>query len=127
MIFARDWGPYAMLNVHPLYLQIQESQKILRMPFAPPVEGQPQQSADLRRRLSAQRRFVPWGGGTNFVPMYLQAPTIDDEAEDEAEEDAEVMQGKDLLAKAAALVEPEAAPLVLWEPGEEPKSNAIVS
>jgi hypothetical protein len=61
------------------------------------------------------------------VPKYLQAGAIDDEAEDEAEKDAELTQGKDLLAKAASPMEPEAAPLVLWEPGKDLACHALVS
>jgi DNA repair and recombination protein RAD54 and RAD54-like protein len=98
-------------------LQILEGQKQLRKPFAPPVEGQPAQSDDLRRRLSARRRFVPWGGGTaNFVPHYLQVAAAAD-VEEQAVEEADNTCPLQVVAKPSAQQEPEAAPLVLWQPG----------
>jgi hypothetical protein len=100
-------------------LQILEGQKQLRKPFAPPVDGQPAQSEDLRRRLSARRRFVPWGGGTaNFVPHYLQVAAAAD-VEEQAVEELEIACPNQAVAKPSGQQEPEVAPLVLWQPGRD--------
>ena len=57
----------------------------MRKPFSSPQDGAPARSKDLLRRLSARKRFIPWGGGNvNFVPMHLQ--NIQSTEEEEAAE-----------------------------------------
>lgn len=99
-------------HVRGARVQIREAEKLLKQPFGGVREGKPAQSTDLKRRLSAMRRFVPWGGGGNFVPAHLKAlPLEEEENADEAAAEPE--------AEAAA-VEPlpdGVEPMYVWQPG----------
>jgi hypothetical protein len=90
--------------------QIREAERQLKKPFESVRAGEPAQTTDLKRRLSAMRRFVPWGGGGNFVPRHMQT-VITDENEDNTEEDG--------MEKGTAPEQlPEGVePLFLWQPG----------
>jgi hypothetical protein len=93
--------------------QIRDSEKVLRMPFASVRPGQPAQSEDLKRRMSAIRKFVPWKGSGNFVPMHLRdVPEEDPEAP--AEDDSAVTKDEEAPKD---VLPPGIEPLVLWRPG----------
>lgn len=98
-------------------LQIREGEKQLKKPFSSPSEGQPAESADLKRRLAMRRKFVPWGGGA-FNPLSFQStvPEEPEAGEDDTTgtEDANAALEK---AKAAQAAEVDENPLILWRPG----------
>jgi hypothetical protein len=92
-------------------MQIREAEKQLKKPFEGVRPGKPAQTQDLKRRLSAMRRFVPWGGGANFVPGHLQKATGD--------EDIDTKESSPAPEEALIQCElPEGVePLYVWQPG----------
>jgi hypothetical protein len=97
-------------------MQIREAEKQLKKPFEGVREGKPAQTQDLKRRLSAMRRFVPWGGGSNFVPAHLQKATGDDEDVGAEEEASAAPEQKPVELELPEGVEP----LYVWQPGAGP-------
>jgi hypothetical protein len=96
-----------------LLMQIREAEKQLKKPFEGVREGKPAQTQDLKRRLSAMRRFVPWGGGANFVPAHLQKATGDEDLEADEEASAAPQEEKTVEVELPEGVEP----LYVWQPG----------
>ncbi|XP_050365140.1 protein CHROMATIN REMODELING 25 [Argentina anserina] len=89
----------------PRVLSVSEGAIVCRKPFKPPCsKGYDDGNDQLARRLSARRRFVPWGGSPSapFVPAIERLPG-----------DAE----KDVVEESVALP-PGIEPLVLWQPEE---------
>ena len=74
--------------------------------------GQPAQTADLKRRLSAMRKFVPWGGSGNFIPAHMRA-AVPDEPEEEPAAEPEIAEPAAPKEQLPESVEP----LFLWRPG----------
>ena len=102
-------------------MQIREGEKLLKQPFGGVREGKPAQSNDLKRRLSAMRRFVPWGGGANFVPAHLKTlPLDEDEADAAAEPEAEAAVAAEQLPEGVE-------PMYVWQPGALPTLEALRS
>lgn len=93
-------------------IQLKEEEKKLKQPFAGVRAGKPAQSDELKRRLSAMRRFVPWGSKVAFQPLVKQ-PEPPEEEEEEAADDANAQEP----AKAAEPLPPGVEPLILWQPG----------
>lgn len=91
-------------------LQLREEEKKLKQPFAGVRAGKPAQSDELKRRLTAMRRFVPWGSKDAFTPLKA-APEAPEEEEEEAAADAAVAEAP------AEQLPPGIEPLVLWQPG----------
>ena len=102
--------------MRPCYyrLQMKEEEKKLKQPFAGVRAGKPAQSNELKRRLSAMRRFVPWGSKDPFKPLKME-PDSPQEEEEEAADDAVAEEP----AKAEQLP-PGVEPLILWQPGMLP-------
>ena len=73
--------------------------------------GKPAQSDALKQRLSAMRKFVPWGSSTPFIPLHMRMHDAAEDDEEGAEEAAEEQQ--DDKAEPAEDIEP----LELWRPG----------
>uniref|UniRef100_A0A453PN87 Helicase ATP-binding domain-containing protein n=1 Tax=Aegilops tauschii subsp. strangulata TaxID=200361 RepID=A0A453PN87_AEGTS len=89
---------------------VSDAAAIARKPFKPPCgNGYSENSELLARRLSARKRFVPWGSAQPFaVPNNLQQlPTI---ASDDSSEKEEPLP-------------PGIEPLILWQPEECDKEN----
>lgn len=94
----------------PRILSVSDAAAIARKPFKPPCgNGYSENSELLARRLSARKRFVPWGSAQPFaVPNNLQQlPTI---ASDDSSEKEEPLP-------------PGIEPLILWQPEECDKEN----
>lgn len=98
-------------------VQIREGEKQLKKPFSSPSEGQPAESADLKRQLASRRKFVPWGGG-KFNLLSFQGTLAEEAEEKEAGKDADQAQEQPKPAAPAAVDE---NPLILWQPGEPTK------
>ena len=96
-------------------MQIREGEKQLKKPFSSPSEGQPAESADLKRRLAIRRKFVPWGGGT-FNPLGFQAAIAEDADDEDGDKEEEKAEEQVKPAAPAAVDE---NPLILWRPGEQ--------
>ncbi|ESQ47978.1 hypothetical protein EUTSA_v10020013mg [Eutrema salsugineum] len=97
----------------PRVLSVSEGAAVCRKPFKPPCSHGYNTTDQLSRRLSARKRFVPWGSSTPVVvvlPTKLNASTTV-----ERDEEEEVV-----------CLPPEIDPLVLWEleESEEGMSNA---
>ncbi|KAM5549273.1 hypothetical protein ABKV19_000607 [Rosa sericea] len=92
----------------PRVLSVTEGATVCRKPFKPPCsKGYDDGNDHLARRLSARRRFVPWGGSSSapFVPVIERFPSLPNDAEkDVVEENVTLPPGID--------------PLVLWQPEE---------
>jgi DNA repair and recombination RAD54-like protein len=96
----------------PRVLSVTEGATVCRKPFKPPCsKGYDDGNDQLARRLSARRRFVPWGGSssTPFVPNIERFPSMLNDAEDVVEEGVTLPPGID--------------PLVLWQ-SEESEDGA---
>jgi DNA repair and recombination RAD54-like protein len=94
----------------PRILSVSDAAAIARKPFKPPCEnGYSESSEHLARRLSARKRFVPWGSAQPFaVTTNLpQAPTIAIDNSPEKEEP----------------LPPGIEPLILWQPEGCDKEN----
>jgi DNA repair and recombination RAD54-like protein len=94
----------------PRILSVSDASAIARKPFKPPCEnGYSESSEHLARRLSARKRFVPWGSAQPFaVTTNLpQAPTIAIDNSPEKEEP----------------LPPGIEPLILWQPEGCDKEN----
>jgi len=89
---------------------MQEAEKQLRRSFASPAEGQPAQSTDLKRRLSAARRFVPWGSSKGFTLPSMKPLGVVSSSEESAEE---IKPDPKPEVSLAAGIEP----LTVWAPG----------
>ncbi|KAJ3695883.1 hypothetical protein LUZ60_001260 [Juncus effusus] len=93
----------------PRILSVSESAAIARKPFKPPFQNNQNQNEELSRRLSARKRFVPWGSREPLTPIVnaLEPPVVNGTGEDEKEEEL------------PAGVEP----LILWQSDESEKEN----
>jgi len=81
---------------------------ICRKPFKPPSDAYDNQ--DLARRLSARKRFVPWGSTT---PIPIPIPTS---ATPLTELDFNISHLKEEVLKPSPPLPPEIDPLILWQP-----------
>ncbi|XP_062020787.1 protein CHROMATIN REMODELING 25-like, partial [Rosa rugosa] len=92
----------------PRVLSVTEGATVCRKPFKPPCsKGYDDGNDQLARRLSARRRFVPWGGSSSapFFPVIERFPSLPNDAE------------KDVVEEIVTLP-PGIDPLVLWQPEE---------
>ncbi|CAN8258799.1 unnamed protein product [Cochlearia groenlandica] len=96
----------------PRVLSVSEGAAICRKPFKPPCSHGYNTNEQLSRRLSARKRFVPWGSSNPVVvvlPTKLDAsPTV------EIDEEEEVV-----------CLPPEIDPLVLWQLEESANATKI--
>lgn len=96
----------------PRILSVSEAAEIARKPFKPPCgKGYRDHNEELARRLSARKRFVPWGSGQPLTPisnLLPQAPVSS--------------TGDDILEKREELP-PGVEPLILWRSEESDKEN----
>uniref|UniRef100_A0A1J3I9M8 Protein CHROMATIN REMODELING 25 n=2 Tax=Noccaea caerulescens TaxID=107243 RepID=A0A1J3I9M8_NOCCA len=89
----------------PRVLSVSEGAAVCRKPFKPPCSHGYNTTDQLSRRLSARKRFVPWGSSNPVVvvlPTTLTASTTV-----ERDEEEEVVS-----------LPPDIDPLVLWQPEE---------
>ncbi|KAL0899685.1 hypothetical protein Bca101_083646 [Brassica carinata] len=96
----------------PRVLSVSEGAAVCRKPFKPPCSHGYNTSDQLSRRLSARKRFVPWGSSSPVVvvlPTKLNASTIL-----ERDEEEEVVS-----------LPPEIEPLVLWQLEESDDATKI--
>ncbi|KAM0895635.1 hypothetical protein ACQ4PT_023723 [Festuca glaucescens] len=96
----------------PRILSVSDAAAIARKPFKPPCEnGYGESSEHLARRLSARKRFVPWGSAQPFACAVInnlpQSPFI---ASDDSSEKEEPLP-------------PGIEPLILWQPEGCDKEN----
>ncbi|CAM0943959.1 unnamed protein product [Alopecurus aequalis] len=94
----------------PRILSVSDAAAIARKPFKPPCDnGYSESSEHLARRLSARKRFVPWGSSQPLAVInnLPQAPSI---ASDDSSEKEEPLP-------------PGIEPLILWQPEECDKEN----
>lgn len=92
----------------PQVLSVTEGATVCRKPFKPPCsKGYDDGNDQLARRLSARRRFVPWGGSSSapFVPVIEKVTGLPNDGE------------KDIVEESVTLP-PGIDPLVLWQPDE---------
>ncbi|KAL6218807.1 hypothetical protein ACLB2K_012016 [Fragaria x ananassa] len=92
----------------PRVLSVTEGATVCRKPFKPPCsKGYDDGNDQLARRLSARRRFVPWGGSSSapFVPVIEKVTGLPNDGE------------KDIVEESVTLP-PGIVPLVLWQPDE---------
>ncbi|KFK39241.1 hypothetical protein AALP_AA3G218800 [Arabis alpina] len=89
----------------PRVLSVSEGAAVCRKPFKPPCSHGYNSTQQLSRRLSARKRFVPWGSST---PLVVLLPTkLDVSTDIERGEEEEVV-----------CLPPEMEPLVLWQSEE---------
>lgn len=96
----------------PRVLSVSEGAAVCRKPFKPPCSHGYNTTGQLSRRLSARKRFVPWGSSTPVVfalPTKLNEPTTV-----ERDEEEEVVS-----------LPPEIEPLVLWQLEESDDATKI--
>ncbi|BAF10121.2 Os02g0762800 [Oryza sativa Japonica Group] len=98
----------------PRILSVSDAAAIARKPFKPPCQnGYSENNEQLARRLSARKRFVPWGSVqpfavTNILP---QSPAVSSDDSVENEES----------------LPPGIEPLILWQPEGRDKENSNFS
>ncbi|EEC74047.1 hypothetical protein OsI_09041 [Oryza sativa Indica Group] len=98
----------------PRILSVSDAAAIARKPFKPPCQnGYSENNEQLARRLSARKRFVPWGSVqpfavTNILP---QSPAVSSDDSVEKEES----------------LPPGIEPLILWQPEGCDKENSNFS
>lgn len=89
----------------PRVLSVSEGAAVCRKPFKPPCSHGYNSTGQLSRRLSARKRFVPWGSSTPVVvvlPTNLNASTNIEKVEEEE----------------AVCLPPDIDPLILWQSEE---------
>lgn len=94
------------------FLRIQESELVLKRTFKSPQPGAPAQSNELRRKLLAQRRFVPWGDSKAFTPPILAGLLPPVQPATQAPVEEPLPEGIE--------------PLVLWEPPAGSSGGQVV-
>lgn len=96
-------------SLFPRVYSVKDAEATLRKPFKPPSSsGYSENKEQLTRRLSARKRFVPWGSTSplvNITNRFLTPKTI------ESDDPEEIVS-----------LPPEIEPLVLWQM-EEPKEG----
>ncbi|KAJ4894010.1 Protein CHROMATIN REMODELING 25 [Raphanus sativus] len=96
----------------PRVLSVSEGEAVCRKPFKPPCSHGYNTTGQLSRRLSARKRFVPWGSST---PVVFALPTkLNESTTIEKDEEEEVVS-----------LPPEIEPLVLWQLGESDDATKI--
>ncbi|XP_010487852.1 PREDICTED: protein CHROMATIN REMODELING 25 [Camelina sativa] len=94
----------------PRDLSVSEGAAVCRKPFKPPCSHGYTSTGQLSRRLSARKRFVPWGSTT---PVVVVLPTkLEESPNIEKDEEEEVVY-----------LPPDIEPLVLWQSEEDGSSN----
>ncbi|OEL32000.1 DNA repair and recombination protein RAD54 [Dichanthelium oligosanthes] len=94
----------------PRILSVSDAAAIARKPFKPPCQnGYSENNEQLARRLSARKRFVPWGSTQTFAVIHNlpQSPAVASVSSSEKEEP----------------LPPGIEPLVLWQREECDKEN----
>lgn len=89
----------------PRVLSVSEGAAVCRKPFKPPCSHGYNSTEQLSRRLSARKRFVPWGSSNSVVvvlPTKLNASTNIERGEEEE----------------VVCLPPDIDPLVLWQSEE---------
>ena len=98
----------------PRILSVSDAAAIARKPFKPPCQnGYSENNEQLARRLSARKRFVPWGSTQTFAVTrdLPQSPAVTSVSSSEKEEP----------------LPPGIEPLVLWQREECDKENCNAS
>lgn len=91
----------------PRVLSVTEGAAICRKPFKPPCsEGYNDGNELLSRRLSARKRFVPWGSSRPVLVAITNKLNVSNIVENDVEEES-------------AALPPGVEPLVLWQPESE--------
>ncbi|AEE76208.1 Protein CHROMATIN REMODELING 25 [Arabidopsis thaliana] len=94
----------------PRVLSVSDGAAVCRKPFKPPCSHGYDSTGQLSRRLSARKRFVPWGSST---PVVVALPTkLEASTNIERDEEEEVV-----------CLPPDIEPLVLWQSEEDGMSN----
>ncbi|XP_019092703.1 PREDICTED: protein CHROMATIN REMODELING 25 [Camelina sativa] len=94
----------------PRVLSVSEGAAVCRKPFKPPCSHGYNATGQLSRRLSARKRFVPWGSTT---PVVVVLPTkLEASPNTEKDEEEEVV-----------CLPPDIEPLILWQSEEDGTSN----
>lgn len=94
----------------PRVLSVSEGAAVCRKPFKPPCSHGYNSTGQLSRRLSARKRFVPWGSST---PVVVALPTkLNASTNIEKDEEEEVV-----------CLPPDIEPLILWQSEEDGMSN----
>lgn len=93
-------------SLFPRVYSVVGSEATLRKPFKPPSSfGYSENKGQLTRRLSARKRFVPWGSTrpalVNITNQFISPYTIEEDGPEESEP-----------------LPPGIEPLVLWQPEE---------
>ncbi|XP_066319606.1 DNA repair and recombination protein RAD54-like isoform X1 [Miscanthus floridulus] len=94
----------------PRILSVSDAAAIARKPFKPPCQnGYSDNNEQLARRLSARKRFVPWGSTQTFAVIHHlpQPPVVASDSSSEKEEP----------------LPPGIEPLILWQRDECEKEN----
>ncbi|KAJ1256270.1 hypothetical protein BS78_K054500 [Paspalum vaginatum] len=94
----------------PRILSVSDAAAIARKPFKPPCQsGYSENNEQLARRLSARKRFVPWGSTQTFAVIHNlpQSPAVASNSSTEKEEP----------------LPPGIEPLILWQSDEYDKEN----
>ncbi|AQK75165.1 DNA repair and recombination protein RAD54 [Zea mays] len=96
----------------PRILSVSDAAAIVRKPFKPPCQnGYSDSNEQLARRLSARKRFVPWGStqtfAINIIHHLPQSPVVASDSSSEKEEP----------------LPPGIEPLILWQRDECEKEN----
>ncbi|CAM6109903.1 unnamed protein product [Calypogeia fissa] len=86
----------------PKVLHVADGAAVARGAFKSPIPSHATSTAELQRRLSARKRFVPWQTRQPFVPL-TNLPRIDPPVEDLTE------------SKSSDALPPGIEPLVLWQ------------
>lgn len=89
----------------PRVLSVSEGAAVCRKPFKPPCSHGYNTTDQLSRRLSARKRFVPWGSSNPVVVVLPTTLTASTTVERDEEEEA-------------VSLPPDIDPLVLWQPEE---------
>ncbi|CAH8372900.1 unnamed protein product [Eruca vesicaria subsp. sativa] len=95
----------------PRVLSVSEGAAVCRKPFKPPCSHGYNTTGQLSRRLSARKRFVPWGSSS---PVVVVLPTKLNASEIERDEEEEVVS-----------LPPDIEPLVLWQLEESDDATKI--
>ncbi|KAL1202843.1 Protein CHROMATIN REMODELING 25 [Cardamine amara subsp. amara] len=98
----------------PRLLSVSEGVAVCRKPFKPPCSHGYNSTGQLSRRLSARKRFVPWGSST---PVVVVPPTkLNESTNIERDEEEEVV-----------CLPPEIDPLILWQSEESDGTSNLTT